>query len=257
VQTTLKAPFNAFDFLGYLIAGFVVITSLGYGWAGIPLPWELSTGNTADTATRITFFIIASYIVGQVTAFLSNVVLQHGLLRATHDDSLDPAFKKLPTWAREQLEEQSKKVGQGVESLHRRPNHWPAFQTAEAVVRKEKDAATLLDRFGSIYTFCRNTSVAFMLATVVVALRWKMVSQRLPSVHVAHWTLTLILAAVAAVLAERFWKYYRVYVTYVFMQAATTLQSNSAKEAVSGQSPLQVELLPVSFTLHLGGHKGS
>jgi hypothetical protein len=245
MQSTFKAPFNAFDFFGYLVAGFVVLIAMGYGWPGLPQPWELAVKDATNTATRITLFLIAAYIVGHVMAFVSNMVLYEGLMRLTHDRDSEKVCNRLPPSAKVRLQAEGKK------GLPARESPTPAnlFNMAEAMVRRDKDAAKMLERFGSLYSFCRNTSIAFLVAALIVIIKWPVVSQQLAKLNLAEVGLAIVLLAVSAVLAQRFVRFYRVYESFAFLACALSLAAADDDAAGEDDKPLTVEIRPLEVSL--------
>ena len=274
MQSNFKAPFNAFDFFGYLVAGFVVLTALAYGWPGLAKPWELATTNATNTATRITFYLVVAYIVGQLMAFASNMLVYEPIHRRTRWLSLAMLYRALPEWAKERIEKEATLTGGEHGGSLTTPRQKVARQwlivgqkkkdyrddedaagklmaMAEAIVRKDKDAATTLERFGSLYCFCRNTSMAFVMAALVVIFRWSQVNQQLPKGSPRQWVLAVVLLAVAAALVQRYVRNDRIYTRYTFLACAACLGAAKSNKPPADK-PLAVEIRPAELVVEFG-----
>lgn len=168
-----KIPFTSFDFWGYLICGFLLLCGIDHA-AGLGLiakkEWPVGEG---------LFVVTAAYILGHVNATISalvfDTIVKHGLGRVhlgLMQASIKPRlvevifafyFEPLPKEIREQILDKAKvaKVTAAGEALF-----WLAFNKGKSCEKTTVRIGNFLNQ----YSFCRNVSMACLLAAAALLL---------------------------------------------------------------------------------------
>ena len=167
----MKIPFNVYDFFAYLASGMVVGVSLdvGFGesWSLIPEP----------TPVQIGLLTVAAYILGQVVAQLSALLLESGLAKRMLGPPSDllmglpggrvrafffPGYHKaLPETTRARI-----KAAASAENV---PTHGePLFLLAFGLIGQEALQRERLDSFRTLYGFSRNMCLACLVSGAIL-----------------------------------------------------------------------------------------
>lgn len=166
-----KIPFSVYDFFGYLAAGFVLMVAADYTFDGGRLAHEIPTLITA------VFWIVVAYMLGHITAHLSSVLLEKGLLRRVlgspeqhlFEKKCDSRwayifpgnFKPFPRTTQERILNRANE--EGVEAPGR-----GFFFHCHAIVKRDRTTRERLNTFLNLYGFCRNASMALLIAALVL-----------------------------------------------------------------------------------------
>lgn len=213
--TVMKIPFSAYDFFGYLACGFLLLCAADYAFDG---GWLLKEN---IWTVYVVFYTGVAYVVGHIVAHLSSFFLEHkflrGVLVSPEETLFDeekrkglwpcifPIFyKAFPPETRKRVLEKAKtfdivKPGRGL------------FFHCHPIVLRENQVSERLNSFLNLYGFCRNTSMATLLA--VPLLVFGMIANGFDEGKM-WW---IVVAAVVAIgMFYRYLKFFKHYTEEVF-----------------------------------------
>lgn len=217
----MRIPFSAYDFFGYLAAGFIVLVSI-----------DFVTGSRLllmDSLPPIAalFWALVAFVVGHLIAHLASILLENVLLRkflrspevhvfGTSEKSwrsrLFPAhYRPLPA-------ELQKRIQERAAEYDAPPTGRALFLHCHAVVKHQSTTIDRLNTFLVQYGFCRNMSMAFASAALVLIFGC-LVS---PSTPVATLLWVLLALVLSAGMFIRYLKFFRHYTVEVFTSYAET-----------------------------------
>lgn len=224
-----KLPFNIYDFFAYLASGFIVLAAVDFafdlGWLfkteiGIPL---------------MVFGVVAAYIVGHVNASLSGYFIETLLVRKVLHEPEVILFADCPPqgWANRArrlvfsgfyrpltettrsrvLLKAEKRLGGVVKGR-------ALFFHCHPIVKQNEAANKRLEIFLNLYGFCRNVSMACVLAILILLVgafvEWRVYSKVTPP---RLWWAAAA-AACAVGMFFRYLKFFRLYTHEVFVNYA-------------------------------------
>lgn len=204
-----RIPLRAYDFFGYLSAGFILVAA----WDQLLGLRLLSRGHLPPVLWAV--LIGAAYIAGHAVSHVSSVVLERIVVRAWLGSPtkalmattrpkvrgfLFPGyFHSLDVSTRRRLSVIQANLGldpQEPDAL---------FNSAFAVLARDPGVLARLDEFRDLYGFARNTSTALLVALVGMALGGLPVS----------WVVGC--GVVALVMFYRYLKFYRQYAYHLLL----------------------------------------
>jgi len=169
-----KIQFNAYDFLGYLASGFLLLITIDYVFNG---------GNLAKPSPPIgfaIFWVLLAYILGHLIAHLSSTLLEINFLRGVlgspeehllAEKSNSPwarifpeNFKPLPKTTQERILARAAKEGVSTASMR------SFFFHCHAIAKRDRVTLERLNQFLNQYGFCRNITMVLLLAAVILPL---------------------------------------------------------------------------------------
>lgn len=221
----MKIPFSVYDFFAFLATGFVLLCAADYAFdfnflAKDKLPLGI-----------LAFLVVASYILGHLVAHLSSFLLEHVVLRGClgspeeyifkektegwRANILTNFFKPFPPEIQKRILEKAQTEGIGGPGRG-------LFYHCFATVKREKSTSERLASFLTVYGFCRNVSMACLLATVLLLFAglsdvdWKTFT----GIHSEKlwWALGALIVAIGLFL--RYLKFFRHYTNEVFRDYA-------------------------------------
>ncbi len=229
-------PFTTYDFYAYLASGIVFLFSADFILTG-----GMIFSQTSWSFVESTVAVASAYIVGQIIAIPSSIILEHFLLGIVfrrpmqilmspkpirwHERVLsvlvgryyspfpESIQKKILTKASHILGKPDTEILENIESL---------FQPAYAVARQNEDVRNRMDDFRNQYGFARNISFVGLLLLVMAF--WQ---------HMTWPSLIILLTCVAAGMFLRFAKFYASFSaellrTFAFAQE-NKIQSHESK----------------------------
>lgn len=212
-----RIPFSVFDFFGYLASGFVVLTVVDYCFQ-----LGISLGAGAEIWDGF-LVVVLMYVVGHLVAGLSTAILENALLRrrtgapeelllreAGTDRrgvlGIERLFRPMPEETRGRILARARTDGfQGAGRA--------LFVHCHSLAIRNPVVAERLAVFANVYVFCRNMSMATILALPLLAGR-AIVGFR----HAWLWFGASVL--VAAGMFVRFLKFYRHFTEEVLREYA-------------------------------------
>ena len=212
-------PFTDYDFYAYLTAGMGLLFSLDLAFNGGAIflrpEW---------TVIQIIFVIGLAYIVGQLAAAPSSIVLEHWIARRVFQPPITVQLALAPARWRERFvgryiigryyEPLPEKMRSGIlgKVAHKLGTRIDAvsdpeevFQVAFPVARTVADAASRMDQFRNLYGFSRNIAFISIIATVLFAAR---------SIAVADTNFWWFCAAAAALGLGAYGRFVKFYAAY-------------------------------------------
>ncbi len=178
-------PFTDYDFYAYLTAGVILITAVDYAFFGGVL-----IAKKEWPVVHIVFWIATAYVVGQITANPSALLLEQWLARRFLNSPVSVLLGLKPQRLRERfirdvlvgrvyepLAEPIRRqiLGYSTRKLKLK-NRSPiapevVFNIAYPIARTVTDSAARMDQFRNLYGFCRNTSFVAAIACVFILIR--------------------------------------------------------------------------------------
>jgi len=167
----VKIPFSVYDFFAYLATGFVLLCAGDYAF---DIGWlqkeKLPPG-------MILFVIVGGYILGHFVANLSSFYLEHKFLRSVLKSPEETLFKQkaegfwshiFPIFYKPFPPETQQRVlarakASGIDAPGR-----GLFFHCFAIVKRDKGTAERLGTFLNVYGFCRNVSMASLIAAAIL-----------------------------------------------------------------------------------------
>jgi hypothetical protein len=220
-----KIPFSVYDFFGYLASGFLLLVALDYGVGGLGL-----LGQPPGLVVGL-FWILVAYVLGHIVAHLSSTFLEEGVLRRVLGSPEDHLFeeRKSGGWAR-LFPGNFKPFPKATQDriLQKAQRHSvPApgrgfFFHCHPLVKRDQATLERLNSFLNLYGFCRNLSLALILAVPLLlygALRefdYKTL-QGINGDRLA-WAAVALVASIG--MFYRYLKFFRHYTVEVFMTYA-------------------------------------
>jgi hypothetical protein len=210
----MRIPFSVYDFFGYLAAGFVLLVAVDFGFSlGILLNVEIST-------TLAIFYSLLVYVAGHVIANLASSILEHGFLRrvlVSPEVTLFDSERRSGAWAkvfpgfyRPFPAEVRQRILSRAESDGIRQPGRGLFLHCHPIVIQSDRTAERLTSFLNLYGFCRNLSMAALLAVpILLAGAW------LTERHEPAWW-AVVAATVAIAMLYRYLKFFKHYTEEVF-----------------------------------------
>ena len=220
----MKIPFSVYDFFAFLATGFIVLCAADYAF---DLAWlqkeKLPPG-------MIVFVTLGAYIVGHLVANLSSYFLEHKFVRGVlkspeetlfHETNggwarLFPIFyKPFPPETQKRVLDRAKSAGID------KPGRGLFFH-CHSIVKREKSTADRLGNFLNVYGFCRNVSMAALIASAMLfytgmrSMDWKTGTGA--QVDKFIWAGISVVAAIG--LFYRYLKFFKHYTEEVFRDYA-------------------------------------
>ncbi|HEY1607555.1 MAG TPA: hypothetical protein VGF77_18355 [Allosphingosinicella sp.] len=215
-------PLTSYDFYAYLTAGMVVLAAYDRGFMGSSLAYQ------QWTVAGGVFWAAVAYLLGQIVAMPSAVLLEHLLARRFLRPPTDIILGlDRPRWRERIIARVSgareyepfpaanrtrilEKLGKALNVLPTAVEGEAAFECAFPHARSVADSATRLDNFLNQYGMCRNVSFASLLAAAILGLsEWR--------IHDSKTTAFAIGALILAIgLFLRFVKFYAAYARELF-----------------------------------------
>ena len=221
-----KIPFSVYDFFGYLAAGTLVLATLDFSSGS---GWLLKDSISVVFGV---FWTMTAYITGHIVAHISSVLLEKKFLRGTLGSPEEIFFKEKKTggWARlfpghyasfpkktqDRILRKAKEKA-GIESPGR-----ALFYHCHPIVLRQQVAQERLNTFLNLYGFCRNVSMASLLAILILLSGFLFIDgPHAPDCSLVLWS--VIGAFVTAVgMFYRYLKFFRHYTEEVFRTYAET-----------------------------------
>ncbi len=229
----MKIPFSVYDVFGYLAAGFVLLVSIdfscGAGWLS----------RESIPPVYAVFWTLVAFVAGHLVAHMASVLLENLFLRRflrspdvhlfevadkTWRSRLFPGnFQPLPVATQERVRERAAEYGAPISGRG-------LFLHCHAIVKHQPTTLDRLNTFLAQYGFCRNISMAFALAALVLTLGSVWCSSTLVDL-LPSLPLTLILAVGML--------YPRHYTIEVFTSYAIAVERSRRKMSLRGtMSPM-------------------
>ena len=212
-------PFTDYDFYAYLTAGMIVLFSLDYGISGGAIDFKDDW-----PFVHIAFAVAVAYVVGQITAAIASLVLEHWLARrvlrppvAVMMDLGAPRIRErfvgrwivgryyepLPENIRQViLQNVSRAIGRRPEEIN---DPEEVFQVAFPEARQVESAARRMDEFRKLYGFSRNIALAGLVGTGAIVYRGADIGR-----DDLYWW-GIIVFFVSVMMFGRFLKFYAAY----------------------------------------------
>jgi hypothetical protein len=220
-----KLPFTVYDFFACLSSGLVVLAGLGAAFAGSDR-WQ-QTPQPVVALVLVVVIYGTGHVVANLSGHFYEGVAVRRWLKAPSVNLMAQArpsgctsrffpgyFRRLPDGARARIKERA--AGSGMVDSGE-----DLFLVAFAVVKNDPQAYARLSTFLNLYGFCRNVSLAALLASA-----WLLVGAALGTAHTGTIVSPGWWAAGAFVLAVglfyRYLKFFRQYAVEVFLTYATT-----------------------------------
>ena len=216
-------PFTSYDFYAYLTAGMVTLAAIDRVFLG-----SMLAGQTSWTVVNGAFWTAIAYLIGQILAIPSSVLLEHLLgrkwLRAPSRILLGldaPRWREVGVrWAFGAREYEPlpvatrnsvlRKIAAALSVSVADLEGEAAFHCAFPHARGIADSAIRLDNFLNQYGMCRNVSFASAIAAGLMIWRACHTGDRL------DWVLAVSALVLAVGLFGRFVKFYAAYAREVF-----------------------------------------
>lgn len=217
-----KLPFTVYDFFAYLSSGFVVLVSITASFVGYePL-------KEAPGFILAVLFVVAAYVTGHIVANVSGDLIERRLVRerlgmptehllgseaAGIRRKLFPGFySSLPSATQQRVFERA--AGRGFagegEAL---------FFHCHALMKREDVVQARLNTFLNLYGFCRNMTMALVIAAVSLGVGVAVGSADTgPDVGAGWWILAALVAALG--MLYRYLKFLRQYGVELFTSYA-------------------------------------
>ncbi len=209
-------PFSAYDFFGYLAAGFVLLAGLDHAGGT-----HVLVSNVSVLAGFL--LLILAYTVGHVIAQLSSALLERLLARRVLGPTtallfatrrLRPWHRLFPGYTTTLPPETQRRVLERAKAKGLTSPGEGLFFHCLAIVRRDTAALGRLNTFLALYGFARNLSVTLFLCALLVYVGPR-VTPTLSSGSAAAVVLLL-----AVTLVYRYLKFYRLYAVEVYTNYA-------------------------------------
>lgn len=224
----MKIPFSVYDFFAYLATGFIVLSAADYAFG---LGWlqkeKLPPG-------MIVFLTLGAYVLGHLVANLSSYFLEHRFLRGVLKSPEETLFNEtkggwallFPIFFKPFPAETQKRVlDRAVAAGIIRPGRGLFFH-CHSIVKRDKSTADRLGNFLNTYGFCRNASMASLIAAAILLcaavrhMEWK-TAEGLETDKLV-WAAVAIIVAIG--LFYRYLKFFKHYTEEVFRDYAEPVQ---------------------------------
>ena len=220
----MKIPFSAYDFFGTLAAGFVTLAAVDFAFEG---GWLLRAEHTPVFGV---VWVVIAYVTGHIVAHISSVFIEHKLVRNCFGSpeehllavekpsgalaTLFPGnFQPLPEATRIRIQTKARQCG--VE-----PKGRAFFFHCHPIVKREAATLERLNSFLNIYGFCRNMTMAALVAValmIVGSIRDLDLDDFWGSIHSEQLWAAAAAAAAAIGMFYRYLKFFRHYTLEVFL----------------------------------------
>lgn len=219
-----KLPFTVYDFFAYLASGFITLVAITASFVGYQ-PLKAEPGFILAV-----FFVVCAYVTGQVVANISGDLIERRLVRdrlgmpskrlmgapsTSRVRRLLPGyFKALPDETIERIRERaSERDFDGTEEA--------LFLHCHATMKSDATVQVRLDTFLNLYGFCRNMTLALVIAatTLVIGVVAGSVDTG-PDLDPGWWIAAALLAAIGTF--YRYLKFLRQYSFELFTSYAET-----------------------------------
>jgi len=210
-------PFSVYDFFGYLAAGFVVLVAATAAFLGD------ATIRSNPSLIEDALLIVLAYVAGQVISTISRTVLERGVLARALGSPSDRLFSASDGWRARLFpgyveplppEIQARVLTRGREQAGVGAPGRALFVHCYARVRRDEAIAARLETFLKLHAFCRNMTLAGIIAAVLLLLGsltgTAQTGQLAPGVWVA------IALATATGMFYRWLRFYRHFAVEVF-----------------------------------------
>ncbi len=211
-----KIPFSIYDFFGYLASGFILLVAVDYAFDG---GWLLTENLGVVFAVLWT---VVAYIIGHMIANISGFLLERNMVRRVLLSPEETLFQEKQTtgWARIfpgfyqpfPKEIQSRILTKAREKADIEIPGRALFLHCHAIVKRDEATQARLNSFLNLYGFCRNVSMATLLAFFIL----------LSGIFLGHlegreiwWAVAA--AATAIGMFYRYLKFFRHYTTEVLV----------------------------------------
>jgi hypothetical protein len=211
----MRVPFNLYDFLGYLASGFLVLASLDFSCGSVWLRREMVPPLYA------LFWLLCAYILGHLVAHSASFLIENLFLRTflgspeihlfgtpsrSWKARLFPNhFRPLPGATQERVLARAQERGAAGSGR-------ALFLHCLAIVQIQPVTMDRLNIFLAQYGFCRNVSLASLLASC--ALVFSRVSCPSMAPRLLPWLPAALLVAIG--MLYRYLKFFRHYTAEVF-----------------------------------------
>jgi hypothetical protein len=213
-------PFSVYDFFEYLASGFLLIVALDYSRSQ---QWVLRDDLSVVWGL---FWVIIAYITGQILAgpsawLLERIIVGRWLMRPSTNLFRDPPnkwwarlfpgyFTPFPQAIRNKVQDKAK--ANGISEIGE-----ALFINAFGQVKTDERVMARLTAFASLYGFCRNVSVACLLAASIIGIG----SWQTGAMHKLSWALVALVGSIG--MFYRYLKFFRQYSYELFITYATLL----------------------------------
>lgn len=229
----MKIPFSVYDFFAYLATGFVLLCAADYAF---DLGWlqkdKLPPG-------MIGFMIVAGYILGHFVAHLSSYFLELKFLRGVLKSPEETLFEKQATGCWSYIfpifykpfppETQQRVLARASAAGIKRPGRGLFFHCF-AIVKRDKATAERLGTFLNVYGFCRNVSMATLIAAgVLLYAAFRHSTGPGAGIETAKLAWAGAAVVVSIVLFYRYLKFFKHYTEEVFRDYAEPENSEAPK----------------------------
>ena len=166
-------PLSVYDFFAYVAAGLAVAASVDFAWDG-----RVGLQETAG-ASELVPLLAGAYVVGHVCASAGRALLESFLLKrvlrrppatALIDDRQEtgPFLRAFGTYFRPLPATTLARVRDRAAIAGLEPAADGFMQHARVHAARDQSTSARLERFDALFAFCRNTSVAGLVASVVL-----------------------------------------------------------------------------------------
>lgn len=219
IKMNNRFPFTDYDFYAYLTAGMIVLFSLDFGISGGAIAFKDNW-----PFVHVVFAVAVAYIVGQITAGIASIVLEHWIARRV----LRPPVAVMMGLGAQRIRERligrwivgryyeplpknirlliirgvSRTLGKQPEQI---TDPEEVFQVAFPEARKMENAARRMDEFRKMYGFSRNIALAGLVGTGAVVYRGATIERG----DLYWWGFVVFIVSV--MMFGRFLKFYAAY----------------------------------------------
>ncbi len=241
----MKIPFSVYDFFAYLTTGFLLLCAADYAF---DIGWLQKEKVPPGI---IGFLIVSGYILGHFVAHLSSFFLEHKFLRGVLKSPEETLFEKQakdfwsyifpifykPFPPETQQRVMSRAAAAGIE----RPGR-ALFFHCFAIVKRDKSTAERLGTFLNVYGFCRNMSMAALIAAGILLFatfqHWSAAA-----IDTAKLAWAGVAIVVAIVLFYRYLKFFKHYTEEVFRDYAEP-EKLAASQPAASNTPTEADTPP-------------
>jgi hypothetical protein len=226
----MKLPFSIYDFFGYLAAGFLLLCTADYAFDG---GWLLKKEVWPAYAI---FWMVLAYIIGHIVAAVSSYWLEHKFLRGvlvSPEVTLFDQEKRVGFWPKlfpiffDPFPEETrtrvlkKARADGFEGPGR-----GLFLHCYAIVITRSHTLERLNTFLNVYGFCRNTSMAALLAIPILVAG--MIAKGFDTTKLS-WI--FVAFGIAVGMFYRYLKFFKHFTEEVFQAYAVMTEAGSEQQA--------------------------
>ena len=220
-----KLPFTVYDFFGYLASGFVLLAAVTAAFVGSePLR------NDPNVVVAL-LLVVAAYVAGHVVANLAGDLIERRVVRnrlgtpmsvLLGKQHLSPRAQRFfPGYAEALPDEIQKRVGEQAERDGITDRGEALFYHCHARLKADSAVSARLNIFLNLYGFCRNMTMALVLAAATLTVGIVAGTAEAGShVEPAWWIAAALIAAVG--LFYRYLKFLRQYAVELLTSYAAT-----------------------------------